>query len=63
MATYNGQKYLEEQLQSLVKQQGVDIQILVRDDGSTDGTLEILNKWEKSGKIKWYQGKHLILMF
>ncbi|UYI93575.1 MAG: glycosyltransferase [Anaerostipes hadrus] len=59
MATYNGQKYLEEQLQSLVKQQGVDIQILVRDDGSTDGTLEILNKWEKSGKIKWYQGKHL----
>ena len=31
MATYNGQKYLEEQLQSLVKQQGVDIQILVRD--------------------------------
>ena len=53
LSTYNGEKYLEEQLTSLINQEGVDIQILVRDDGSTDKTLHILNKWKKDGLIEW----------
>lgn len=63
MATFNGEKYLEEQLQSLLNQQEVDVKILVRDDGSTDGTLEILRRWEKEEKIEWYQGKHLNVQY
>ena len=44
MATYNGEKYLQEQLNSLYEQQDIDVDILVRDDGSKDKTLEILRE-------------------
>lgn len=49
MSTYNGEKYLQEQLNSLYNQQGVEVKILVRDDGSSDNTLKILE--ENSKKI------------
>lgn len=45
LSTYNGEKYLREQLDSILAQTGVEITILVRDDGSTDGTTDILNKY------------------
>ena len=52
MATYNGAKYLDEQIQSLIEQKNVQVDILVRDDGSTDNTIEVLNKWkEQKGNI------------
>ena len=38
LSTYNGARYLPEQLQSLQGQDHRDIEILVRDDGSWDGT-------------------------
>lgn len=44
MSTYNGEKYLQEQLNSLYSQENAEVFILVRDDGSTDGTIEILNR-------------------
>lgn len=58
MATYNGEKYLQEQLDSIYKQKGVDADILVRDDGSKDSTISILKDNEKKHSLKWYQGKH-----
>ncbi len=51
LATFNGSNYLEEQLSSIMNQQGVVVEIIVNDDGSTDGTLEILNRWQKKGLI------------
>jgi len=45
MATYNGESYLKEQLDSILGQKGVDVTILVRDDGSTDSTLVILEQY------------------
>ena len=59
MATYNGAKYLDEQIQSLIEQKNVQVDILVRDDGSTDNTIEVLNKWKEQNKLEWYKGKHL----
>lgn len=59
MATYNGEKYLEEQLNSLDRQKNVEIKILVRDDGSTDLTKSILEKWSEKTFFKWYTGKHM----
>lgn len=59
ISTYNGEKYLEDQLQSVCSQKGVDIDILVRDDGSTDSTCNILNDWQKHGKLTWYKGDNL----
>lgn len=46
LSTYNGERYLEAQLESLCKQENVDLKILVRDDGSTDSTLEIIKRWQ-----------------
>jgi glycosyltransferase involved in cell wall biosynthesis len=49
LTTFNGERFLEEQLTSLFGQQGVEVEIKVNDDGSTDGTLEILDKWKAKG--------------
>ena len=51
MSTYNGEKYLEEQLESVFNQTYKNIDIFVRDDGSTDSTLQILNKYKDKLKI------------
>ncbi len=48
MSTYNGEKYVEEQIQSILNQTGVRITLLIRDDGSTDGTKEILKRLSDS---------------
>ena len=54
MSTYNGEKYIEEQLDSLFRQTYKNIEIYVRDDGSKDKTVEILKKYETQGKIHLY---------
>lgn len=59
LATYNGEKYLKEQLDSLLAQKGVKVKILVRDDGSKDATTKILDKYQKKGLLTWYTGEHL----
>lgn len=59
MATYNGAKYLSEQIDSILKQENVDVSILVRDDGSTDETCNILDEYQADGKLQWYTGEHL----
>ena len=45
MSTYNGEKYLREQLDSILASEDVELTILIRDDGSTDGTLQILDEY------------------
>lgn len=59
LSTYNGERYLEEQLESLLKQKDVTVSILVRDDGSSDKTIEILEKYKTNGYLQWYSGKNL----
>jgi rhamnosyltransferase len=44
LSTYNGSKYLAEQIASLQAQSASDWRLLVRDDGSNDGTVEILHQ-------------------
>ena len=59
LSTYNGEKYLEEQLNSLIKQKDVDITIIIRDDGSNDNTIKIIKKYTKKYNfIKFYTGKN-----
>lgn len=45
LSTFNGEKYLEEQLDSIFNQTYKNIEIFVRDDGSNDKTLNILKKY------------------
>lgn len=33
MSTYNGEKYLKEQIDSILSQEGVDVRLYIRDDG------------------------------
>ncbi|MDY3252183.1 MAG: glycosyltransferase family 2 protein [Prevotella sp.] len=42
IATYNGERYIRQQIESIVCQLNVDDEIIVSDDGSTDGTLDIV---------------------
>jgi len=58
LSTYNGERFLPEQIESLNKQIGVEISVLVRDDGSTDNTVNLLRTWETQG-IDWYKGRNL----
>lgn len=59
MASYNGEKYIDAQLNSLFAQEGVEVELLVRDDGSTDSTRDILDRWGKTHPVSWYTGGHL----
>lgn len=45
LSTYNGAQYIAEQLDSILKQTYTNIHILIRDDGSTDATLTILESY------------------
>ena len=47
MATYNGEKYLSEQIDSIIFQTYKNWNLLIRDDGSSDSTFEILKEYEK----------------
>jgi len=57
MATFNGEKYLREQLDSLAAQTILPYELVVTDDGSTDRTLEIVEAFSMSTNIlvKVYQ--------
>ena len=43
VATYNGEKFIREQIDSILCQLSSDDEIIVSDDGSTDGTIVIIN--------------------
>lgn len=57
MSTYNGMKYIDEQIQSILNQKDVLIDLLIRDDNSTDGTYEYIKDTYK--QIKIFQGNNL----
>ncbi len=48
MCTYNGEKYIREQIDSILNQTHKELCLYIRDDGSTDGTLEIIAEYERN---------------
>lgn len=59
MAVYNGAKYLRQQLDSILCQQGVTVSLLIRDDGSCDGSMEILHEYAcRYPNLSVYTGRH-----
>lgn len=44
LATYNGHQWLSEQIHSILAQEGVDVFINIADDGSNDGTRELISQ-------------------
>lgn len=58
MTTYNGEKFLIQQIESIFQQSYSNWQLVVRDDGSSDQTLAILNAYaEKDARIQVVQNQ------
>lgn len=59
MATYNGEKYLQEQLDSFLNQTRLPDELIISDDCSTDSTMQILQNFAKDTpfEVKIYQNE------
>lgn len=59
MATYNGEKFLEQQIDSILEQSYQDFELIICDDMSTDNTLNIIDTYiNKYPNIKLYKNTH-----
>lgn len=57
IATYNGVRYLEEELKSILPQLNEEDEMIISDDGSTDGTVELIQQYiEQDARIKLFKG-------
>jgi len=55
MATYNGQKYISEQIESILDQLNENDELVISDDNSNDSTIEIIKGYmDKDSRIKIY---------
>lgn len=60
MSTYNGSQYIRTQLDSIAAQTIKNKSLLIRDDGSTDDTIEIIQEYQKKYSwISFYQGDNI----
>ena len=62
LASYNGEKYISEQIESIIKQTYSDWELFIRDDGSTDKTVEIIKNFSTTDdRIHYYDDseKHI----
>ena len=53
IATYNGARFLREQLDSLINQSYENFRVYIRDDGSTDNTVSIIEEYVKKNGEKF----------
>ncbi len=58
MSVYNGERYLREAVDSILEQTFGDFELLVVDDGSADGTLEILRSYNRSSGSIIIENEH-----
>lgn len=52
MSTYNGEKYIKRQIDSILAQKDVEINLLIRDDGSKDSTVSIIQEYSNKYPAK-----------
>lgn len=59
MATFNGEKFIEKQIDSILRQLDETDELIISDDGSTDDTIKIIQRYEANYKnIHYYDGPH-----
>ncbi len=59
LSTYNGEKYLKELMDSVLNQEIKQLTLIIRDDGSNDNTLKILNTYLNERNIKIFAEKNI----
>ena len=58
LASYNGSKYIREQIDSILAQTYQDFELIVCDDCSTDDTWQVLQEYaEKDNRIKIFENE------
>ena len=58
LATWNGSKFLRKQLDSIFNQTHAPVEVIVTDDCSDDGTLNILNEYKKKNGLNFSVNSH-----
>ena len=56
VATYNGEQFIKEQLDSILNQTYPIYEVIVKDDGSTDNTVAIVKEYTETYPIKMIYG-------
>lgn len=57
MVSYNGEKYLKEQIESVLQQLGEEDELVISDDGSADRTIEMIREYQKDdSRIRLLKG-------
>jgi glycosyltransferase involved in cell wall biosynthesis len=61
LSSYNGEKYISAQIESILAQSYQDVSLLIRDDGSEDATLMYIEKFAEKykGKIRYFAGSNI----
>lgn len=59
MSTYNGREFVSDQIESVLSQDVAHLALYVRDDGSTDGTLQVLEDYERRGQLTLLRGRNV----
>lgn len=57
LASYNGVKYIEEQVDSILNQEGVNVTLKIFDDGSKDGTVNLVSSWKERDQLQLTQNQ------
>ena len=59
MSTYNGERFLRQQIDTILDQENVAVDLYIRDDGSTDTTKDIVEEYQRNHKnIVFIKGKN-----
>lgn len=57
MTSYNGKRYIQKQIETIMVNLSSDDELIISDDGSTDGTIEIIHSYmEKDKRIRLLEG-------
>ncbi len=56
LAAYNGEKYISEQISSILPQLGVDDELIISDDSTGDGTYHAVEPFLSDGRVKYVKG-------
>lgn len=60
LSSFNGEKYIAEQIESILNQNNVNVNLIIRDDGSADNTLNIIKAYAADNcNVNWIEGENI----